>query len=99
MAKIDLDHAGIAEILRSAQVAGLVNELGASVASAVGTPTAAGKPVPVRTRSRTASGGRISARPAVDITLAHAAGMAVEGKRAPLARAAASAGLQVRKRV
>ena len=98
MAKIRLDSDGIAEMLRSAPVETAVESLGRSVASAVGTPTASGKPIDVTTRSRTASGGRISARPAVDVTLAHPAGLAVEAKRGPLARGAASVGLEVRAR-
>ncbi|AYN58491.1 hypothetical protein HOU70_gp10 [Arthrobacter phage Liebe] len=97
-AKIRLDSAGIEEVLNSGPVRSAVERLGAGVEAAVGSPTASGTPVPVRRTSRTASGGRLrGVRPAVDITLAHPAGMAVEGKRGPLTRAAASQGLQVRK--
>lgn len=98
MAKIRLDSAGLAAVLRSAPVASAVEGLGASVAGAVGTPTASGRPIEVTTRSRIADGGRLSARPAVDITLADPAGLRVEAKRGPLARAAASQGLEVRRR-
>jgi hypothetical protein len=98
MAKIRLDSDGIAEMLRSQRVEAAVESLGRSVESAVGTPTASGRPINVTTRSRTASGGRLSARPAVDVTLADPAGLAVEAKRGPLARAAASVGLEVRER-
>lgn len=96
--KIRLDSAGLAEVLNRAEVASLVESLGSSVAAAVGSPTAGGEPVDVVTRSRVASGGRLrGARPAVDITLAHPAGLRVEATRGPLARAAASVGLEVKK--
>lgn len=96
--KLRLDHAGIGQILNSGPVASAIASLGAAVAGAVGTPTASGDPIPVTLRLRTASGGRLTARPAADITLAHAAGMAVEAKRGPLARAAAAQGLEVKSR-
>lgn len=96
--KFKLDSRGIAEVLRSAPVASEIQSLGSSVASNVGAPTASGKPVEVRTRSRTAQGGRLSARPAVDITLAHPAGLAIEAKRGYLVKAAAASGLEVKKR-
>ncbi|KUM41201.1 hypothetical protein [Arthrobacter sp. EPSL27] len=96
--KIRLDSAGIGEILASAAVKAEVEVLGSAVASAVGSPTASGKPIPVVKRSRIASGGRLKgSRPAVDITLAHVAGMAVEAKRGPLVKAASSVGLQVKR--
>jgi hypothetical protein len=88
----------MAEMLASRGVASEVIELGARVASNVGSPTASGKPIEVRTTTRVAAGGRLSPRTAVDVTLAHPAGLAVEAKRAPLARAAAASGLQVRGR-
>lgn len=97
--KIRLDSAGIGEVLASAAVAAKVSSLGSQVASAVGSPTASGEPVPVVTRSRTASGGRLKgSRPAVDITLAHVAGLAIEAKRGYLVKAAASAGLEVKRK-
>lgn len=96
--RLRLDSAGIAAVLRSSEVAAQVNSLGDSVASNVGSPTATGEPIPVRVTHRTAAGGRLSARPAVDITLAHPAGVAVEAKRGPLANAAAAAGLEVKRR-
>ena len=96
--KIRLDSGGIADMLRSAPVAAAVASLGAQVAGNVGTPTASGRAIKVTTRSRTASGGRLSARPAVDISLADPAGTAVEAKRGPLRQAAAAAGLEVKGR-
>ena len=93
-----LDSRGISEVLSSGRVTAEINRLGSAVASAVGTPTASGEPIEVLTRQRTASGGRLrGSRAAVDITLAHAAGMAVEAKRGPLVRAASSVGLEVKK--
>lgn len=96
--KVRIDSAGLAEVLASAEVTAAIEALGTAVAAAVGTPTASGKAIPVEKRSRTAQGGRLrGVRPAVDITLAHVAGMGVEAKRAPLTRAAASVGLEVKK--
>lgn len=94
--KIRLDSAGIAEVLASAAVSNLVEDLGSAVSAAVGSPTASGRPIPVKRYTRTASGGRLrGSRPAVDIVLADPAGLAVEAKRGPLVKAAASVGLQV----
>jgi hypothetical protein len=96
--KIRLDSAGIAEVLRRPAVANLVDDMASAVSANVGTPTASGRPLPVHRRSRTASGGRLSARPAVDVTIADPAGLAVEAKRGYLVKAAASAGLEVKKK-
>lgn len=98
MAKIRLDSAGIAEVLNSAAVYAATKELADSVAGAV-SATAGGKPIEVTTTTRTAQGGRLrSPRKAVDIHLAHPAGLRAEAKHGFLARAAASRGLEVRKR-
>ncbi|UYL87616.1 hypothetical protein SEA_VRESIDENCE_11 [Arthrobacter phage VResidence] len=94
--RIRLDSAGIAEVLNRAAVANLVEDKASAVSAALGTPTASGRTLPVKTRFRTASGGRLKgSRPAVDVTIADPAGLAVEAKRGYLVRAAASAGLQV----
>lgn len=96
--KIRIDSAGLSEVLNSAVVYAEIEVLASAVASAVGTPTASGKSIPVVKRSRTASGGRLrGVRPAVDITLAHTAGLAVEAKRGTLIQAASSVGLEVKK--
>ncbi|UJQ86801.1 hypothetical protein PQE16_gp11 [Arthrobacter phage Reedo] len=93
--KIRLDRAGLAEVLDSAPVYAATMTLASSVASAVNA-TADGEPIEVKQRTRVASGGRLrSPRRAVDISLAHPAGLRVEAKRGPLARAAASRGLKV----
>lgn len=97
--KIRLDSAGIAEVLNRAEVANMVEDLGSAVSAAVGTPTASGRQIPVQRRFRTASGGRLrGSRPAVDIILADPAGLAVEAKHGTLVKAAASVGLQVKKK-
>lgn len=92
--KIRLDRAGMAAILRDFPP-GILSGLGGSVAANVDA-TASGESIPVRVSMRTASGGRLSARPAVDITMAHPAAQNVEAKRGPLASAAGAAGLQVK---
>ncbi|QNO12672.1 hypothetical protein SEA_SNEK_11 [Arthrobacter phage Snek] len=97
MAKFRLDSAGIAAVLNSGPVAAAVESLGSAVSASVGTPTASGRPLPVHRRMRTASGGRLrGVRPAVDITIADPAGLAVEAKRGYLVNAAASVGLEVK---
>jgi hypothetical protein len=95
--KLKLDSKGIEAVLNGPAVTNKIASLGATVKANVGSPTASGDPIPVTTRMRVASGGRlIGTRPAVDVTLAHVAGLAVEAKRGPLARAAAAAGLPVK---
>lgn len=94
---IRLDSAGIAAVLQSAPVEAAVRQAAAAVAANASGETASGEPVPVETRERTASGGRLrSPRLAVDVMLAHPAGIRVEAKRGTLARAAAAAGLEVK---
>ncbi|UIW13427.1 hypothetical protein SEA_AMYEV_11 [Arthrobacter phage Amyev] len=96
--KIRLDSRGIAEVLNSAAVYAATQELAASVADAVDAEVG-GEKIDVTRSTRVADGGRLrSPRRAVDIHLAHPAGLRVEAKRGPLAKAAASRGLQVRKR-
>ncbi|WAB10787.1 hypothetical protein SEA_TUCK_12 [Arthrobacter phage Tuck] len=95
---IRLDSAGIAEVLNSAAVYAATQELASSVAGAVDA-SVDGEKIEVTQTTRVAQGGRLrSPRRAVDIHLAHPAGLRVEAKRGPLAKAAASRGLQVRKR-
>lgn len=95
--KIRLDKRGMAQMLNSAPVAAATVGLGRSVAGAV-SATADGEPIEVESRTRIAAGGRLSARTAFDVTLAHPAGLRVEAQRGPLARAAASRGLEVKGR-
>lgn len=97
MVKIRRDSKGIAEMLASSEVAARVNALGSQVAGSIN-ETADGEPVEVEVRSRTASGGRLSARPASDVMLAHPAGLRIEAKRGTLVRAAGGIGLEVKPR-
>lgn len=97
MAKIRLDSAGIQAVLNSGPVVSELASMAGGVKSAASGATAGGKPIPVTVRARTASGGRLrGSRPAYDVSLAHPAGLGVEGKRGTLGKAAASQGLQVR---
>jgi hypothetical protein len=91
-----LDSPGIAAVLASGEVAAEVQSLGRSVAARAMGHTFHDEVIPVRTRTRIASGGRLSPRTAVDVSLAHWAGMQLEGKEGILSRAASSVGLQVR---
>ena len=98
MASLRLDSAGISEILNSPKVASAVESLGNAVAANVSADVS-GEPIDVDVRMRVASGGRLRGeRPAADITMLHPAALRVEAKRAPLARAAAAAGLEVKSR-
>lgn len=95
--KIRLDNRGIGEVLDSAPVYAEVQRLASSVKGTI-SATAGGETIPVTLRTRVAAGGRLrSPRRAIDVTLAHPAGLRVEALRGPLARGAASAGLQMKK--
>jgi hypothetical protein len=95
--RVRRDSKGIAAMLQSGEVAARINALGASVAGNI-SETADGEPVPVEVRSRIASGGKLSPRPASDVVLAHPAGLRIEAKRGTLVRAASAAGLEVKRR-
>lgn len=95
--RVRLDKPGLAAILASAEVGEAVEALGRDVAANVGTYTTSdGKSVPVRVTRRVTTGGRVAGRPAVDVTLAHAAGRNVEAKHGVLAGAATALGLAVK---
>lgn len=100
MAKVQirLDRKGMAAMLNSAPVSGATAGVAGSVRGNASGETADGDPVTVEVRSRTASGGGLSARTAYDVMLAHPAGLRIEAKRGTLARAAGAAGLEVRSR-
>lgn len=99
MKKIRLDKAGMAQMLASAPVTQEVIDLGRSVGSAVQLPKINGpQPAKVTTKARSAEGGRLSRRTAIDVTIAHPAGMRVEAKYGTLRKAAASRGLSVKGR-
>ncbi|WGH21359.1 hypothetical protein SEA_EMOTION_10 [Arthrobacter phage Emotion] len=88
-AKIKLDRAGMAAMLKSGPVAAEIADAADDVASRI-YEDASGEPVEVL------SGGHMhSDRAAAHVTLAHPAGLRIEAKRGTLARAAASAGLEV----
>lgn len=92
-AKLRLDHPGIAAILKSAEVAGVVDGAAASVGSAAsGHVTAQGVTIPVVVDSY------VTDRAAAGVTLRHPAGLAVEAKHGVLAGAAAATGLEVTRR-
>jgi hypothetical protein len=78
-------------------VASELQSLADSIAGGINV-TAHDGPVEVTTRTRVASGGRISARPAVNVTLAHPGGLGIEAKTGALVKAAAAAGLQVKRK-
>lgn len=96
--KLRLDSKGIAAALRQSGVVSAIAEAGAAVKGNVNSPIAHDGPVEVRLGSRTAAGGRLSARPAATVTLAHPAGLGFEGRNGTLARAASAAGLEVKAR-
>ncbi|UDL14617.1 hypothetical protein SEA_KEALII_11 [Arthrobacter phage KeAlii] len=97
--KIRLDRAGMAQMLNSAKVTQEVIDLGRSVGTAVQLPAINGPQAATTvTKARIASGGRLSARTGINVTIAHPAGMRVEAKYGPLRKAAASRGLSVKGR-
>ena len=88
-ARLRLDHAGIEEMLKSAEVAGVIDDAAAAVASGVSETARDGQAVPVEVDSYTTD------RAAAGVTMAHPAGLGIEAKRGTLSRAAAAAGLEV----
>lgn len=87
--KLRLDHPGIAEMLRSAEVAGVIDSAASAVASGVSETSRNGTSIPVVVDSYTTD------RAAAGVTMAHVAGLGIEAKRGSLARATAAAGLEV----
>lgn len=97
--KITLDHAGLARVLASSKVQGLVNAAARDVASGVSEIARNGDPIPVvvepwRPKLRRDSIPRAGAA----VTMKHAAGRAIEAKRGSLASGARAAGLEVKPR-
>lgn len=90
--KLRLDRGGIAEVLKSAKVRSVVDLSAETVAARVSETARNGDPIKVTTDSYTTD------RAAAGVTLAHPAGLGIEAKRGSLARAAASAGLEVTSR-
>jgi hypothetical protein len=89
---IRLDSGGIGEMLRSDGVRGVIDSLAESVAGNVNESSSNGDSIPVEVSSYTTD------RAAAGVTMAHPAGLALEAKYGPLAKAAASVGLEVRAR-
>lgn len=90
LTNVKLDHKGMAEMLKSGEVASVIAATAESVASAARAEEAVERNnVPVETRSYTTD------RAATAVSLAHPAGVPIEGKYGSLTRAAGSAGLTV----
>lgn len=88
-ARLRLDHPGIAEVLKSAPVASLIELAAESVASNVDEHARDGQPIRVLVETYTTD------RAAAAVTMAHPAGLPIEAKRGSLARAASAYGLEV----
>ncbi len=92
---LTLNHAGIADVLKSGDVAAQVNALAEQVAANVlaeGQLVAHGDEMPVTVTPYTTD------RAAASVTITHPAGLAVQAKHGTLTRAAAAAGLEVREK-
>lgn len=90
MARIRLDHAGIAEMLKSGPVAAAVADIAEAVAAEARSDAAVARHgVPVKVNHYTTD------RAASSVTLAHPAGLGIEAKHGTLTRAAGAAGLEV----
>jgi hypothetical protein len=90
--KIKLNSAGIAAMLQSDEVSVAVTGLAESVMANVALPAPHNSRMDVEVDSYTTD------RAASAVTIAHAGGLGVEAKYGVLGRAAAAAGLQVRRR-
>lgn len=89
MMAVTLDHDGIEEMLKSAEVAAAVHELAQQVAANVqGVPDGAEVVVDDYETDRAAS----------SVTIKHAAGLALQAKYGTLTQAASAAGLEVTER-
>ena len=87
MAKIKLDHAGIASILKN-EMRGPVEAAAAAIAANVDVGSVTEAQVTVRSYT--------TDRAACAVSIAHPAGLAIQAKYGSLTKAAASVGLQVR---
>ena len=83
---VRLDSSGVQEILKSAGVRAVVDDLAAQVAANVSTD----KPVEVRSYT--------TDRAAASVSIAHPAGMATQARDGALTKAATSVGLEVTER-
>lgn len=100
--KIKLDSKGMAEILRSAEVRGLVEEVADEVAGNMPPLTSSsGEPIEVEVYARhdaVLRRDKFGPRASAQVSIAHAAGRAIESKYGLLLTAAASAGLKPKAR-
>lgn len=96
--RVRLDSRGLGEVLRSAEVRAELSQLAEGIArNAESSPEATRNTVRVDVQEYTARGGRLRGeRVAFAVTLAGAAGLAIEAKHGTLSRAAASQGLTVK---
>lgn len=86
--RIRLDHAGMAEMLKSEPVAAAVRDLAEQVAAELVTPDDVEPLVDSYTTDRAATA----------VTVPHAAALAYQAKYGMMTRAAAAVGLEVRER-
>lgn len=89
---VRLDHAGLAQALKSAEMAEAVRARADEVAENArgqGLTASGGESIPVEVEEYTTD------RAAASVTLAHAAGMGMQAKYGVLTKAAAEAGLEV----
>ncbi|NUT93524.1 MAG: hypothetical protein HOY78_16035 [Saccharothrix sp.] len=91
MARVELDHDGIAELLRSDGFRDAVRQAAEEVAAEVrgrGLRTGDGTPLPVEVREEPATD-----RARVSVAIPHAAGVGMEARHGVLRRAAEAVGL------
>lgn len=88
---VDL-HVNLAAVLKSADVAALVNPVVHEIAAKAQHTTTSGVDLPIVVDEYTTD------RRAASVTIAHPAGLATEAKHGTLTKAAAAAGLEVRSR-
>ena len=86
------DRAGLKALLKSGEMAALVDPKARQIAANVDNQLSRGEEVPVVVDEYTTD------RRAASVTLAHAAGLAMQAKYGTLTRAASAAGLEVKSR-
>lgn len=89
--RVELDHEGIAEVLKSAEVRAQINGFADQIAARVerdGSVRRHGMPV--------LSGSYTTDRAAAAVTIAHPGGLGVQARHGTLTRAAGEVGLEVR---
>ncbi len=93
--RVRLDHSGIEEVLKSAQVRAEVDDLAETVADAVrNAPTVIRRGITDRVEVESYTTDRAAAA----VVLAHAAGAPMQAKHGVMTQAAGAAGLEVRSR-